>query len=298
MTDYKKVQKQSTTTPKTETIYSQNDNNPPATKPPSTERPPKLAHEAMLKEPLHASQRRQQWKKFGQAAVDEKLGIQRTVQSTHAVFLEPPGGSNCATHPQQETDDEIKAAFGNLDKFRKLQELRKLARQQGVELRDGKMPSTTTTSPAAANKLYVPPHARRGGTKTEKEGGGVSTNTPSSTKESKTIRVSNLSVATTEADLHELVQSFGRISRVHLAKDENTRQSRGFAYVSFLSRDCANKAMDHLQGHGYDYMILRLEWVHNDKDRGAFGKTDGGAAIRSGYGKALAQDTNSKVSYM
>ena len=49
-----------------------------------------------------------------------------------------------------------------------------------------------------------------------------------------TIRVTNVSGNTTEADSQELFQKYGRISRVYLAKNEETLQSRGFAFVSFV----------------------------------------------------------------
>jgi translation initiation factor 3 subunit G len=52
---------------------------------------------------------------------------------------------------------------------------------------------------------------------------------------------------TTEADLQELFQPFGRISRVYLAKDKETMISRGFAFVSFVHREDAARAMDKLQ---------------------------------------------------
>ncbi|EED93645.1 predicted protein, partial [Thalassiosira pseudonana CCMP1335] len=76
-----------------------------------------------------------------------------------------------------------------------------------------------------------------------------------------TIRVTNISEDTTEADLQELFQPFGRISRVYLAKDKETMMSRGFAFVSFVHREDAARAMDKLQGHGYDHLILKLEWA-------------------------------------
>ena len=53
--------------------------------------------------------------------------------------------------------------------------------------------------------------------------------------------------------------------------------------------------MQKLQGFGYDHLILKLEWA-----RPSGAKGDAGAErteFRSGYGKALAQDTKEKVSY-
>jgi translation initiation factor 3 subunit G len=79
------------------------------------------------------------------------------------------------------------------------------------------------------------------------------------TDDLNTIRVTNISESTTEADLQDLFKPFGRISRVYLAKDKETMQSRGFAFVSFVNKDDAGRAMDKLHGFGYDHLILQLE---------------------------------------
>lgn len=48
---------------------------------------------------------------------------------------------------------------------------------------------------------------------------------------------------------------------MYLAKDPETMQSRGFAFVSFLQKADAEAAMKALQGYGYDHLILKLEWA-------------------------------------
>ena len=110
-------------------------------------------------------------------------------------------------------------------------------------------------------------------------------------RDQNTIRVTNISEDTTEADLQELFGRFGRISRVYVAKDKETMQSRGFAFVSFTQREDAAKAMEKLQGYGYDHLILKLEWARPSAPK------DSSTQYRSGYGQALAQDTKAKVSY-
>ncbi|CAM9655947.1 unnamed protein product, partial [Choristocarpus tenellus] len=49
--------------------------------------------------------------------------------------------------------------------------------------------------------------------------------------------------------------------RTYLAKDPETMQSRGFAFVSFYNQQDAEAAMEALQGYGYDHLILKLEWA-------------------------------------
>ena len=49
--------------------------------------------------------------------------------------------------------------------------------------------------------------------------------------------------------------------------------------------------MQNLQGHGYDHLILKIEFAQPRKDDGG----GGGTQFRSGYGQKLAQDTTEKV---
>lgn len=54
---------------------------------------------------------------------------------------------------------------------------------------------------------------------------------------------------------------FDDLIRVYLAKDPETMQSRGFAFVSYYQKSDAESAMQGLQGYGYDHLILKLEWA-------------------------------------
>jgi translation initiation factor 3 subunit G len=103
-----------------------------------------------------------------------------------------------------------------------------------------------------------------------------------------TLRVTNISEDTKEADLQELFRPFGRISRIYLAKDRVTMQSRGFAFVTFLHKEDAEAAKGKLDGYGYDHLILKLEWAQPSKPREE-------TTFRSGYGKALPQNTASDL---
>ena len=49
---------------------------------------------------------------------------------------------------------------------------------------------------------------------------------PLTADDNATIRVTNLSEDTRETDLQELFRPFGSISRIYLAKDKNTGQSK------------------------------------------------------------------------
>lgn len=151
---------------------------------------------------------------------------------------------------------------------------------------------------------YVPPGARGelpgagkpGGVAGATFGGGGGLSAMAADDRDYTsLRVMNISEDTKEADLQELFERFGRIFRIYLAKDRETGESRGFAFVSFSRREDAERAMEALQGYGYDHLILKIEWAKPSTKSSDPGSS--GTQFRSGYGKALAQDTTEKVSY-
>jgi len=115
--------------------------------------------------------------------------------------------------------------------------------------------ATATTD---ANGKYVPPSMRKGGPTGESDRGGER----GRRDESATIRVTNLSEDTKESDLSDLFRTFGPISRIYLAKDKITGLSKGFAFINFMYREDAGKAIERLSGKfGYDHLILHLEWA-------------------------------------
>jgi len=250
---------------------------------------------------------RRKWKKFGQAGVEEDQS-NVTIQSRDDIMMEDP---NADVDLQDE--DAGKAIAGNLNAFWAKQNMRNLQRKYDVDGDDagkeggaGDDGWTQVGAGGGGGNKYVPPSAR-GGTggmggkslsalaaSAPDGGGGPGGDRRNDNRDQNTIRVTNISEDTTEADLQELFQPFGRISRVYLAKDKETMQSRGFAFVSFVHREDAAKAMDKLQGHGYDHLILKLEWARPSAPKDP---ASGGTQFRSGYGKALAQDTKEKVSY-
>jgi translation initiation factor 3 subunit G len=75
-----------------------------------------------------------------------------------------------------------------------------------------------------------------------------------------TLRVTNISEETEENDLRELFGAFGRVARVYVGRDRETGVGKGFAFVSFEDRAIAQRAMEKLNGKGYDNLILSVQW--------------------------------------
>mmetsp|Transcript_3587 Transcript_3587/g.5336 ORF Transcript_3587/g.5336 Transcript_3587/m.5336 type:complete len:264 (-) Transcript_3587:32-823(-) len=80
-----------------------------------------------------------------------------------------------------------------------------------------------------------------------------------------TLRITNLSSETQDGDLKGLLRGFGPIQRLFLAKDRNTGESRGFAFVTFYEKSDAARALQALDGHGFDHLILHVEWAKKQK---------------------------------
>ncbi|KAA6414913.1 MAG: eukaryotic translation initiation factor 3 subunit G [Lasallia pustulata] len=64
-----------------------------------------------------------------------------------------------------------------------------------------------------------------------------------------------------EADLREIFERFGRVTRVFLAKDRETGRAKGFAFISYQERSDAAKACEKIDGYGYGHLILRVEFA-------------------------------------
>jgi translation initiation factor 3 subunit G len=81
-----------------------------------------------------------------------------------------------------------------------------------------------------------------------------------------TLRVTNVSEDVEEDDLRELFQKAiggergGRIARVYIGKDRETGQKKGYAFVSFESREVAERAMKMVDGKGKWYFCFLSRW--------------------------------------
>jgi len=111
--------------------------------------------------------------------------------------------------------------------------------------------------PAATGGKYVPPSMRgAGGARAP----GESMRGPGNRDDLPTLRVTNISEDTQENDLRELFGVFGRVARVYVGRDRDTGAGKGFAFVSFEDKMAAQKAIDKVNGRGYDNLILSVQW--------------------------------------
>jgi translation initiation factor 3 subunit G len=223
----------------------------------------------LVKERVHrAVAERKQWAKFGLEAGKPPGPDVSTTTVGEKVFLRLSAGGSRASEEEAEEKQKRKELAGKKilcrickgdhfttkcpykDTLKPIDELERSVKP-------------VTGSPALGEsevKSYVPPHLRNA----EGRGEGYSER---ERREENTLRVTNLSEDTTDEDLRALFCGFGPTTRVFLPKDRETNMCRGFAFVSFVNRDDAQRALEALNGYGYDNLILHVEWSKPNPDK-------------------------------
>lgn len=221
--------------------------------------------------------KRKTWRKFGLSKNDAPGPNSATTVTAEDVLMQILSNKEEEEKNEEEDLKEklLKAQKGQVRRCRlckedhwtkecpykdKLEPLRTSLLEENVNDPEAKtsapLPEKENTKGGATQGKYVPPSLREGGSKK-----GESMMSARGRDETATLRVTNLSEDTREQDLQELFRPFGDISRIFLAKDKNTGQSKGFAFVNFKRREDANQAINVLNGFGYDHLILCVEWA-------------------------------------
>lgn len=234
-----------------------------------------------LKKLSPAVARRRSIKKFGDA-VGQNASDNLTAVSIEEIFLERARAAGGSANAKPEERSSDLASLGNAslivcrtcgkkgDHWTSKCPLKDLIGTKGFSLGEkppmdddiGAGSGSGSGAVAASGKTsYVPPSMRAGA------GKGDSGDSMRRGRDDNSIRVTNLSEDTREQDLQELFRPFGPISRIYVAFDRETGLSRGFAFINFINREDAIRAINKLDGYGYDNLILRVEWATPRADR-------------------------------
>lgn len=226
----------------------------------------KYAMKTRTKKVSQSVAERANWKKFGKTA--NQSSDHTTIVSKEEFKIEDPkDGGEAEKKAQAEALRKLAIKFAESNTKRRAD-----AMLRGG-LHNEELEQSMNAPAAASSNRYIPPGAREGG-------GGMREENPN------TLRVTNLSEDTKESDLVELFKNFGRTTRVFLSRNKETLVSRGFAYVSFEDRGDATRALQALNGFGYDHLILKVEWAAPSEKRDIHNE---GPRFVSGYGKPLPQ---------
>jgi len=229
---------------------------------------------------------RKTWAYFGKALSEGNQG--RTVKSPDEVLMDNPEDEfKNANKDEENLLAKLRQGMAKREFNRKMQD-------QGLVSENAAPAGGLRTGTALSQALaaggdggstgkYVPVHLRAGADARS------SSRFSDRDGEQNTLRVTNISEDTTERDLQELFRPFGQIARIYLAKDRETQMSRGFAYVSYIRKDDAEKAMNKLNGFGYDHLILKVEWAKPSSKDDVGSQNVLAKGFATGYGKALPQ---------
>jgi cold-inducible RNA-binding protein len=80
------------------------------------------------------------------------------------------------------------------------------------------------------------------------------------------VYLGNLSKDMNDAQLNDLVQSFGTPERCEVAKDRETGASKGFGFVTYGNDDHARAAIAGLDGKEVDGRTLKVSEARSKKD--------------------------------
>jgi translation initiation factor 3 subunit G len=212
---------------------------------------------------------RKDMEKFGKPKSDpgaEKAHIVKTEETVNIEVSRTPGLAVVKDDGEDKFHEESLKLAEQMTKEKKvwteMNREKQLDRDMaGVERADdkpaegGDKPADAAAAVAGGPGRYVPPSLRG------KEGGKAGGKGDFSQQPEASLRITNLSEDCKEGDLQDLFGQFGRLARVFIAKDMTTGQSRGFAFVTYHSRSDAERAIEKLNGHGYDNLILQVQFA-------------------------------------
>lgn len=97
------------------------------------------------------------------------------------------------------------------------------------------------------------------------------------------LYLGNMPLSTGEDDLRDLLANYAPIEYVHLPLDQETRKPRGFAFVTFGSKESAQRVVAELDGQDFGGRPLRISEARENPKSG-----------RAGQGNSTPQKNNDK----
>lgn len=195
---------------------------------------------------------------FGVEADESTAGKAFTVRSVEEVLLEASKETLLrAKFGDDEDDGDIQ--FADLNPAKTSRDLR----QKFLSLQNEEEPAEPTDADILGAKLGVAKGLSRlrGGSEALKD-------LEVRRREEATVRVTNLSEDVKEEDLTELFGAVGKLERVFLAKHKDKKASKGYAFITYSNRELAAEAIRKLNRHGYDNLLLNVEWAKpNTRER-------------------------------
>ncbi|KAI7842186.1 hypothetical protein COHA_004099 [Chlorella ohadii] len=213
-----------------------------------------------------AQERRAGWKKFGEAAT-ERAADSVTSQTPDEVQLERIQRQKQTQEEKAKGASDFASAMAGSDKSAIVGSLRDMLYKKRMERQllaaKGLIAAPERPPDEDGPGGSLPPAGKAGGwgapsPRNRVGGAGGEGEMMQKRRDENSVRVSNLSEDVTEDDLADLFGPFGPIQRIFVAKDRETGESRGFAFINFIHREDALRAISKLDGFGYDNLILSV----------------------------------------
>ena len=90
-----------------------------------------------------------------------------------------------------------------------------------------------------------------------------------------TIFVGNLSFQTTESEVRNVFQRYGRVTSVRMATERGTNSPRGFAFVNMPGMDDAEEAIARLNGNSLGGRSMTVNEARDRDDAKPYGTLTG-----------------------
>ncbi|EEF32524.1 Eukaryotic translation initiation factor 3 subunit, putative [Ricinus communis] len=229
---------------------------------------------------------RRSWPRFGDAVNDNVGGTSSsrllTTVSSEEIFLQRPKSKGTKAE-ETETSGESLSLLANKNGV--LMVCRTCCKKgdhwtskcpykdvkpqlEGPTSRPPSADNSAASSITAMNSKYIPPSMRAGAQRSSNDKFNMKRR-----NDENTVRVSCISENTSEADLVDLFSPFGQVSRVFLLTDRHTGLNRGSGFVSFVNKEDAERAINKLDGYGYDNLILHVEKYNRDGSKSSPNKS-------------------------
>lgn len=98
------------------------------------------------------------------------------------------------------------------------------------------------------------------------------------------VYVGNLSLNATREDVQQLFAAAGAIEEVAIIQDRDTGRSKGFAFVTFATRQEAQEAVSRFNGQEFMSRPLKVD-IAKERERSNRGGGGGGGRRDSGGGR-------------